>query len=140
MQRLSAGKVYDYFTTIGYDYSSRNATTIVRPYWLSGDSPKRDAAGAANGSAPPCQANARLMPGVVSIETLPGWHGSIAGGHAPEPSYIPYYNRRFALTCAAFRRGGGIWYVLEGVRARVCPPAWHRWYYSRLCRSGICGG
>ena len=47
MQRLSAGKGYDYFTTIGYDYSrsrcdysSRNATTIVRPYYLSGDSPK----------------------------------------------------------------------------------------------------
>nr|DAL35404.1 MAG TPA_asm: hypothetical protein [Caudoviricetes sp.] len=53
MQRLSAGKGYDYFTTIGYDYSSRNATTIARPYWLSGESPKRDAAEAANGSAPP---------------------------------------------------------------------------------------
>nr|DAO34748.1 MAG TPA: hypothetical protein [Caudoviricetes sp.] len=45
MQRLSAGK--------GYDYSSRSATTIVRPYWLSGESPKRAAAGAANDSAPP---------------------------------------------------------------------------------------
>ena len=53
MQRLSAGKGYDYFTTIGYDYSSWNTTTIVRPYWLSGDSPKRVAATAANGSAPP---------------------------------------------------------------------------------------
>lgn len=39
---------HDYFigetTTIGYDYSSRNATTIAHPYWLSGESPKRDAA------------------------------------------------------------------------------------------------
>lgn len=47
-------------TTIGndysrtcYDYSSRDATTIARPYWLSGESPKRDAAVAANSSAPP---------------------------------------------------------------------------------------
>ena len=53
MQRLSAGKVCDYFTTIGYDYSSRNATTIADLYWLSGESPKRDAARVANGSAPP---------------------------------------------------------------------------------------
>ena len=48
---------HDYFigeiTTIGYDYSSRNATTIARPYWLSGESPKRDTAVAVNGSAPP---------------------------------------------------------------------------------------
>ena len=53
---------YDYFigetTTIGYDYSrsyydysSRNAATIADLYWLSGESPKRDAAQAANGSA-----------------------------------------------------------------------------------------
>ena len=53
---------YDYFigeiTTIGYDYSRnchdyfrRNATTIADLYWLSGESPKRDAARAANGSA-----------------------------------------------------------------------------------------
>ena len=66
MQRLSAGKVYDYFTTTGYDYSSRNATTIADLYWLSGESPKRDAARAANGSArpPPCRWTAP-----------PGWHG-----------------------------------------------------------------
>ena len=55
---------YDYFigetTTIGYDYSrncydysSRNAATIADLYWLSGESPKRDAAIAVNGSAPP---------------------------------------------------------------------------------------
>ena len=31
-------------TTISYDYSSRNATTIADLYWLSGESPKRDAA------------------------------------------------------------------------------------------------
>lgn len=53
MQRLSAGKGYDYFTTIDYDYSSRNAATIADLYWLSGESPKRNAAGAANDSAPP---------------------------------------------------------------------------------------
>ena len=61
---------YDYFigeiTTIGYDYfkscydySSRNATTIADLYWLSGESPKRAAAVAANGSAPPA---ALLLP------------------------------------------------------------------------------
>ena len=48
---------HDYFieetTTIGYDYSSRNAATIADLYWLSGESPKRDAAVAVNGSAPP---------------------------------------------------------------------------------------
>lgn len=34
------------------------------------------------------------------------------------------------------------WYLVsvEGVWARVCPPTWHRWYYSRFCRSGIVGG
>lgn len=55
---------HDYFigetTTIDYDYSrsgynyfGRNATTIVCPYWLSGESPKIDTAVAVNGSAPP---------------------------------------------------------------------------------------
>ena len=79
----------DDFTTIGYDYSSRNATTIARPYWLSGDSPKRAAAVAANGSAPPAGLLRRVEgdrppalttdpvpdlqpPGVGSIETPPG--------------------------------------------------------------------
>ena len=80
----------DDFTTIprlffgrNYDYSSQNATTIARPYWLSGESPKRDAAQAANGSAPPavflpldCPAGWRVPdckpPGVESIETPPG--------------------------------------------------------------------
>ena len=105
MQRLSAGK--------GYDYFSRNAATIVRPYWLSGDSPKRDAAVAANGSAPP----AALLPldcpaGWRAADCKPpGWHGL--------PSYIPYYNRRPVLTCAASRRGGGIWYLLSA-SGRVC--------------------
>ena len=48
---------HDYFigktAHIGYDYSSWNATTIADIYWLSGESPKRDAARAASGSAPP---------------------------------------------------------------------------------------
>lgn len=81
----------DYFigetTTIGYDYSGWNAATIADIYWLSGESPKRDAAVAANGSAPPVpgrkhnarlmlgQPGAMLMPGVGSIETPPGLHG-----------------------------------------------------------------
>ena len=52
MQRLFAGKGYDYSKSC-YDYSSRNATTIADLYWLSGESPKRNAAVAANGSAPP---------------------------------------------------------------------------------------
>lgn len=52
----------------------------------------------------------RKLPGVGSIETPPGWHGL--------PSYIPYYNRRSALTCAASRRGGGVWYWLS-VSGRV---------------------
>ena len=50
--RLSAGINYDYSKSC-YDYSSRNAATIADLYWLSGESPKRDAAKAANGSAPP---------------------------------------------------------------------------------------
>lgn len=29
------------------------------------------------------------------------------------PPYIPYYNRRLVLTCAASWRGGGIWYRLR---------------------------
>jgi hypothetical protein len=48
---------HDYFigetATIGYDYSSWNAATIADLYWLSGESPKRDTAAAANGSAQP---------------------------------------------------------------------------------------
>jgi hypothetical protein len=51
MGLLKAGRL----TTLRlfYDYSSRNAATIDRPYWLSGESPKRDTAVAVNGSAPP---------------------------------------------------------------------------------------
>ena len=97
--------MHDYFigetTTIGYDYSiscceysSRNAAPIADLYWLSGESPKRDAAQAVNGSAPraaPCLLDcprrvesARVPaltddpvpdckpPGVGSIETPPG--------------------------------------------------------------------
>lgn len=63
--RLTTLRLFnDYFigetTTIGYDYSrncydysSWNAATIADLYWLSGESPKRDAAEAASGSAPP---------------------------------------------------------------------------------------
>ena len=47
-------------TTISYDYSSWNATTIADLYWLSGESPKIDTAAAASGSA------ARLLSGLPS--------------------------------------------------------------------------
>jgi hypothetical protein len=39
------------------------------------------------------------------------WHGFITG--APLHPYIPYYNRAAVLTCAASRRGAGIWYRLS---------------------------
>ena len=52
MQRLSAGKSCDYSRNC-HDYSSRSATTIADLYWLSGESPKKAAALAVNGSAPP---------------------------------------------------------------------------------------
>nr|DAE57031.1 MAG TPA: hypothetical protein [Caudoviricetes sp.] len=65
--RTFKSKSSDDFTTIprlfywrNYDYSSRNATTIARSYWLSGESPKRDTAAAVNGSAPPCPPAAGL--------------------------------------------------------------------------------
>lgn len=39
--RLFDGSSQENATTIGYDYSNRNATTIARSYWLSGESPKK---------------------------------------------------------------------------------------------------
>ena len=52
--------------------------------------------------------------------------------------YIPYYNRRAVLACAASGVAG-----VSGTRWRVaalwCAPVCRRRYYSRLCRSGICG-
>lgn len=74
-------------TTIGYDYSSRNATTVADLYWLSGESPKRDTAVAVNGSARRApavglprrvrEASRRRQADPVQVETLtpPGWHG-----------------------------------------------------------------
>lgn len=50
-------------TTIGYDYSSRDATTIADLYWLSGESPKRETAVAVNGSAPPAAGLPRRVEG-----------------------------------------------------------------------------
>lgn len=44
------------------DYFIGEATTITRPYWLSGESPKRAAARAANGSAPPAAPSAAGLP------------------------------------------------------------------------------
>lgn len=60
--RLFVGRNYDYFRTC-YDYSSRNATTIACPYWLSGESPKRETAVAVNGSAPPAAGLPRRVEG-----------------------------------------------------------------------------
>lgn len=60
----------------------------------------------------PCRWTA--PPGVGSVETPPGWHGLRYA--APLHPYIPYYNRRFALACAASGRDAGIWYVLEVLR------------------------
>jgi len=73
---------HDYFigetTTIGYDhskscydYSSRDTTTIADLYWLSGESPKRDAAQAANGSAPPRRWTAPLGVGCQTDPVRP---------------------------------------------------------------------
>lgn len=95
------------------------ATTIARPYWLSGESPKRDAARAANGSAPPaaplpldCPAGWSVPAGAPSLLTgarsqaaglawsavcCTVWHGSITGARL----YIPYYNGAAVLTCTA---------------------------------------
>ena len=55
---------YDYSRNC-HDYSRQNAATIADLYWLSGESPKRAAAVAANGSAPP----AAPMP----LECPAGW-------------------------------------------------------------------
>lgn len=111
---------YDYSRTC-YDYSSRNATTIADLYWLSGDSPKRDAAVAANGSAPPATGQPRRVEGARSQAaglTLYRWRRRprracmvcgmlhclawIHNRGAPLHSYIHYYNRAAALTCTAF--------------------------------------
>nr|DAW07989.1 MAG TPA: hypothetical protein [Caudoviricetes sp.] len=69
--RLSAGRSYDYSRSC-YDYSSRNAATIADLYWLSGESPKRDAAVAVNGSAPPATPLPLDCPAGWRV---PGWHG-----------------------------------------------------------------
>lgn len=120
---------------------------------------KRDAARAANGSAPPVpgrkhnarlmpgQPGAMLMPGVGSIETPPGWHGlrccivwhgSITGAHRCTLIYLIIIGGCADLCSVPAWR----WYLVsvEGVRARVCPPAWRKWHYIRLCRSGIVNG
>lgn len=53
-------------TTIGYDYSSRDATTIADLYWLSGESPKRDTAASRQWFRPPCQEKG-IMPYVCQV-------------------------------------------------------------------------
>lgn len=147
--RLFVGRNYDYSRSC-YDYSSRNATTIAYLYWLSGESPKRDAAQAASGSAPPRPCR-RVY--TVQVETLtpagaPGaalasdpqtvgadpaglvWsavcctvrHGSITWGE-PLPLYIPYYNRAVVLSCIA----SGV-VLVSGIR-------WRR--YGAVIRSSV---
>ena len=102
----------DDFTTICREKLRLLATTIDDLYWLSGESPKRDAAGAANGSAPPAAGRGkhRDPAGLTPQRVRRRWHGL--------PSYIPYYNRRSVLTCTASLRGGGVWYRLS-VSGRV---------------------
>ena len=85
-------------------------------------------------------------PGVESIETPPPlawsmicytvWHGSTTGAHLF--IYLIIIGGCAALCSIPAWR----WYLVsaERVRALVCPPAWRKWYYSRLCRSGIVGG
>lgn len=95
---------HDYFigetTIIGYDYSSRNATTIADLYWLSGANPKRDTAGAVNGSAPPAVTAAAGLPrrmegarlqaaGLAwSAMRCTGWHESTTGARRCTLIYI----------------------------------------------------
>lgn len=85
---------------------------------------KRDAARAANGSAPPAaplllDCPAGLTPQQLrrvctadpaglawSVICCTVWHRSITGVRP----YIHYYNGAAVLTCTAPRRGGGIWY------------------------------
>lgn len=62
--RLSAG--------INYDYSSRDAATIADLYWLSDESPKREAATAVNGSAPPACCRVCPLPLLLDC-TAAGW-------------------------------------------------------------------
>lgn len=88
---------YDYSRS-DYDYSSRNATTIADLYWLSGESPKRDTAVAANGSAPPAALLPRPASMVCDMLHCLAWIHN--GDVSPHP-YIPYYNRRSVLSCTA---------------------------------------
>ena len=115
---------YDYFigetTTIGYDYSSRNAATIADLYWLSGESPKKScgesrqwfrAARCTPAAGLPrrvedarltrCQtASRRADP--VQVETLTHQQVRRAGMVcAMLHPYIHYYNRAAALPCPA---------------------------------------
>ena len=112
--RLSAGRSYDYSRSC-YDYSSRNAATIADLYWLSGESPKRAAAKAVNGSAPPALSLSLDFPAGWRVPDCkpPGWHGLRYA--APLHSYIPYYNRAAVLTCAA----SGV-SLVSGTRWKCC--------------------
>lgn len=136
--RLSAGRSCDYYRSC-YDYSSRNAATIARPYWLSGESPKKDAAVSRQWFRAARRAPAAGLPRRVegagltrcqisSYQALT-LHRMQAGCTDPPPlawsalcctaghgsitgtrAYIHYYNRAAVLTCTASRRSGCIWY------------------------------
>lgn len=116
---------HDYFigetATIGCDYSSWNAATIADLYWLSGESPKRDTAAAANGSALPCQANARLIPCQVWEASRPRRAGMVCdmlhclawihnkGAHRCTLIYLIIIGRlRWPVQRPAWRRRCGI--------------------------------
>lgn len=59
---------YDYSRSCS-DYSSRNATTIADLYWLSGESPKREAAASRQLFRPP-----RPAAGLPAGWSVPGGH------------------------------------------------------------------
>lgn len=152
--RLFAGRNYDYWLRLfqpeRYDYCSPLLAIGRKPEKRCGESRQWFRAACRSrkkAQRQTCARSSRFRSGPVSmpgsaeprradpvqVETLPppGWHGL--------PSYIPYYNRRLCwpVQRPAWRWSGYRWRASGRVYA---PPAWYRWYYSRLCRSGIVGG
>ena len=149
--------LYDYQRTAGCytiygtfkQWSSDDFTTICREKLrllltsisYRAKARKRDAAKAANGSAPLAVPPAAGLPrraGMVCdmLHRLAWIHDRGAPLH-------PFIYLIIIGGCAdLYSVPAWRWYLVsvERVRARVCPPAWRRWYYSRLCRSGIVGG
>lgn len=99
---IPAGTLRLLLTSIGYRAKAR----------------KRDAARAANGSAPPAAPVDGLPRLVEGARLTRRQISSRRAGMVCDVlhSYIHYYNRAAALTCTASRRGVGVWYVLEALR------------------------